>query len=112
MQARLITLLVVAAALSACNSTQRYKGNQTAAQAWLDSNAGAPAADLTGRWVDATDDGWGEANLVQRDGKIKSLSDFLLISENRAYSTPGKALHGDTEKYLAKAKKMFDVSFC
>jgi hypothetical protein len=70
MQARLITLLVVAAALSACNSTQRYKGNQTAAQAWLDSNAGAPAADLTGRWVDATDDGWGEANLVQRDGKI------------------------------------------
>lgn len=70
MQARLIILLVVAAALSACNSTQRYKGNQTAAQAWLDSNAGAPAADLTGRWVDATDHGWGEANLVQRDGKI------------------------------------------
>jgi hypothetical protein len=48
---------------------------------------------------------------LQRDGKIKSLSDFLLISENRAYSIPGKALHGDTEKYLAKAKKMFDVSF-
>jgi hypothetical protein len=70
MQARLITLLLVAAALSACNSTQRYKGNQTAAQAWLDSNAGAPAADLDGRWVDATDDGWGEANLVQRGGKI------------------------------------------
>jgi hypothetical protein len=48
---------------------------------------------------------------LQRDGKISSLSDFLLVAENRAYSTPGKALHGDTEKYLAKAKKMFDVSF-
>ena len=48
---------------------------------------------------------------LQRDGKIKTLSDFLLISENRAYSTPGKALHGDTEKYLAKAKKLLDVSY-
>lgn len=48
---------------------------------------------------------------LQRDGKIKSLSDFLLISENRAYSTPGKALHGETEKYLAKAKKLIDVSY-
>jgi len=47
---------------------------------------------------------------LQRDGKIKSLSDFLLVSEERGYSTPGKAIHGDTEKYLAKAKKMFDVS--
>jgi Radial spokehead-like protein len=48
---------------------------------------------------------------LQRDGKIKSLSDFLLIAESRAYSTPGKALHDDTEKYLAKAKKMLDVSY-
>ncbi len=47
---------------------------------------------------------------LQRDGKIRSLADFLLIAEDRAYSTPGKALHGDSEKYLSKAKKMFDVS--
>lgn len=48
---------------------------------------------------------------LQRDGKIHSLADFLLIAEDRAYSTPGKALHGDTEKYLTKAKKIFEVSF-
>jgi Radial spokehead-like protein len=39
---------------------------------------------------------------LQRDGKIKSLSEFLKISDDRAYSKPAK-LESGAEKYLQKA---------
>jgi hypothetical protein len=44
----------------------------------------------------------------QRDGKIESLSEFLKISEDRAYSEPNKS--GNTAAFLQKARKLFDVS--
>jgi len=63
-------LLLAVVSLSACNSTQRYESNRSAAQTWLDSNSGRPAANLAGKWRDATDEGWGEASLVQKAGRI------------------------------------------
>lgn len=47
----------------------------------------------------------------QREGKVTNISDFLRLSEDRAYSKPGKEAHTElTGKYLAKAKKFFEVS--
>lgn len=46
----------------------------------------------------------------QREGKLGSLSEFLKICEERPYSKPGIAIHGETTiKYLQKAKKLLDV---
>ena len=48
----------------------------------------------------------------KRDGKIENLSEFLMVSEERPYSRPGKDSHGEhTINYLLKAKKFFDVSY-
>jgi hypothetical protein len=69
-QRRAFFLLLAAVSLSACNSTQRYESNRTLAQAWLDTGSARPAANLSGRWRDATDDEWGEANLVQQGGRV------------------------------------------
>ena len=44
----------------------------------------------------------------QKDGKIASLGEFLKVSEERAYSRPGK--DESSVKYLNKAKKFFEVS--
>ena len=47
---------------------------------------------------------------IQREGKLGSLSEFLKISEERAYNRPGKESHADlTAKFLQKVKKYFDV---
>jgi hypothetical protein len=67
---KLSLLVSVAVFLAACNSPQRYESNRLAAQSWLDSNSGRPAADLSGKWRDATDEGWGEASLVQKAGRV------------------------------------------
>lgn len=69
MSSRLLIFLA-AAALAACNSPQRYQSNHSAARTWLESGSGRAAANLTGKWVDATDEDWGEANLVQKDGRV------------------------------------------
>jgi hypothetical protein len=44
----------------------------------------------------------------QKEGKIANLSEFLKVSEERPYSKPGK--DDTTAKYIAKARKFFDVS--
>ena len=47
----------------------------------------------------------------QKDGKIVNLSDFLRVTEERAYSKPSSAETKElTSKYIQKAKKFFDVS--
>lgn len=65
-----LLLLLAAAALAACNSPQRYNTNHASARTWLDSDAGGAAANLTGKWTDATEEEWGEANLVQKNGRV------------------------------------------
>jgi len=60
----------MAAVLSACGSPQRYTANRSGAQTWLDSEAGAAAVNLTGKWSDATEDEWGDAHLVQNGNRI------------------------------------------
>ena len=47
----------------------------------------------------------------QREGKVSNISEFLKLSDDRAYSRPGKEVHSEmTAKYLSKAKKFFEVS--
>lgn len=62
--------LLALALLTACNSPQRYEANRQAAEGWLSSNSGTARGNVTGSWADATSDGWGDANLLQRGNKI------------------------------------------
>ena len=49
----------------------------------------------------------------QREGKLQSLADFLSVADERSYSKPGIAVHGETTiKYLQKVRKLIDVSDC
>ena len=69
MSARVLVLFA-AVVLCACNSSQRYQSNRSAAQSWLETDTARPSANVSGKWRDATDDGWGEANLQQKAGRV------------------------------------------
>lgn len=109
-------LLLAAALLAACNSPQRYDSNHTSVRAWLDSQTGGSAINLTGRWTDATDDGWGEANLVQKGSEVSgTLGDYevdgrvsgarvnlaLKNSDWYYYSVAAVAKRGNIEGYYS-----------
>jgi hypothetical protein len=44
--------------------------NRSGAQTWLDSCAGVAAVNLTGKWSDATEDSWGDADLMQTGNRV------------------------------------------
>jgi hypothetical protein len=67
---KFISLLVAAALLSACNSPKRFEANRSAAESWLSSQVGAARGNVTGKWTDASRDGWGDADLVQKGSRI------------------------------------------
>jgi hypothetical protein len=74
---KILSLLLAAILLAACNSPQRYEANRTTAQAWLSGNAGTSRGNVSGTWRDATRDAWGEARLVQRGNKVTgTLGDY------------------------------------
>ena len=67
---KLLPLLVAAVLLCACNSPKRFEANRSAAESWLSSKAGTARGNVTGKWTDATRDGWGDADLVQKGSRI------------------------------------------
>jgi hypothetical protein len=67
---KLLPLLVAAALLCACNSPKRFEANRSAAESWLSSKVGTARGNVTGKWTDATRDGWGDADLVQKGSRI------------------------------------------
>jgi len=67
---KLLILLGAVFLLAGCNSPQRFEANRSAAQAWLNSQAGTARGNVSGTWRDATPDAWGDARLEQRGYKI------------------------------------------
>ena len=96
-------LLSVAVFLAACNSPQRYESNRLAAQSWLDSNSGRPAADLSGKWRDATDEEWGEASLVQKAGRVSGTLGNYEVDGVVAGARVNLALKSDNWYYYSVA---------
>jgi hypothetical protein len=67
---KILIALLAAAVLSACNSPERYEANRKAAEGWLSAQTGSAHGNVSGKWTDATYDGWGDAELVQKGNKI------------------------------------------
>jgi hypothetical protein len=68
---KLLLPLMAVVFLTACNSPKRYAANQAAGENWLASISGSAAANLTGKWKDATTDEWGDAHFSQSGNKVK-----------------------------------------
>jgi hypothetical protein len=94
-------LLLALGALTACNSPQRYEANRQAAEGWLSSKAGSARGNVTGSWTDATSDGWGDANLLQKGNKIIGTLGNYEVSGVANGSQVFLALHSDRWYYYS-----------
>lgn len=101
-------VLLAALSLSACNSTQRYESNRSSAQAWLEALSGRPAANLSGRWRDATDEEWGEANLVQQGSRVSGTLGDYEVDGAMVGPRVNLALKSDNWYYYSVAAVMRD----
>lgn len=62
--------LFILVCVAGCNSPKRYEANRKAAEGWLSAEVGTARGNVSGKWTDATIDGWGDAELVQKGNKI------------------------------------------
>lgn len=67
---KLFIPLIFLVCLTACNSPKRYEANRKAAEGWLAAEVGSSRGNISGKWTDATIDGWGEAEFVQKGNQI------------------------------------------
>jgi hypothetical protein len=94
-------LLLALGALTGCNSPERYEANRQAAQGWLSAKAGSTKANASGKWTDATSDGWGDANLVQRGNRITGTLGNYEVDGVANGSQVFLALHSDRWYYYS-----------
>ena len=84
----LVMFAAVVFALTGCQTEKTIAKNQTAAQAWLDSQTDGARIQVSGLWFA---EGWGKANLKQSGRKISGTIDTYevkgVVSGEKAYLT-------------------------